>query len=195
MEHFCPGNSLLEAGRKGEAHSASSCLSFSHRLKGASLRTSHPHNSLKTHTCHQELLVPVLRRSSWQLFYTLALAGCVKQTDQGAGPSLSFPQGNGFRDCEAISDNKILHCGLSGEQGTGVCIPRSVNYLPVTHQAGLICHAFTSFLLCFFSAPKASCTPSTTSCIHQATQPGVIEVGLLVPLGLVSKKHCLSVKT
>ena len=57
------------------------------------------------------------------------------EADQGTEPILSFPggwgSGNSFRDHKVLSDNRIPHCGLSGNQGTGVCIPRPLNYLPL----------------------------------------------------------------
>lgn len=54
----------------------------------------------------------------------------MKQT-RGQGPASLF-LGDGFKhDEEVISDNKIIHCGLSGEQGTGVYTPHPLNYLPL----------------------------------------------------------------
>lgn len=50
----------------------------------------------------------------------------MKQT-RGQGPASLF-LGDGFKYGEVISDNKIIHCGVSGEQGTGVCIQHPLNY-------------------------------------------------------------------
>lgn len=105
------------------------------RLKGASLRTSHPHSSLKTHTCHQELLVPVLRRSSWQLFYTLALAGCVKQT-RGPGPASPFLRGMALGTVKLFQTTKSFTVGFLGNRALvcASCDPPGRAHMPCLHQ-------------------------------------------------------------
>lgn len=98
---------------------------------------------------------------------------------QGPGPKFCFLMRGGFRDCEATPDPEPLTVGFLG---TGVCCPCPLNYHPpcllresmasVTHQTGLPCHAFTSFLLWLSSAPESRRSPSVTTCSHHAAQPG-----------------------